>query len=89
MNSLGQCVVKAHFPKGNKELQVSLFQTVALMLFNDSSKLSLSDLKEGTGIEDKELRKTLQSLACGKVRVLNKVKNFFILSAKNPVFVCF
>ena len=26
-----------------------------------------------TGIEDVELRRTLQSLACGKVRVLNKV----------------
>ena len=25
-NSLGTCVVKAHFPKGTKELSVSLFQ---------------------------------------------------------------
>lgn len=50
-----------------------LLQTVVLMLFNDAEKLSFQDIKEATGIEDKELRRTLQSLACGKVRVLQKV----------------
>ncbi|KAG7019515.1 Cullin-4 [Cucurbita argyrosperma subsp. argyrosperma] len=72
-NSLGHCVLKAEFPKGKKELAVSLFQTVVLMLFNDAEKLSLQDIRESTGIEDKELRRTLQSLACGKVRVLQKM----------------
>jgi len=43
------------------------------MLFNDAEKLSFQDIKDSTGIEDKELRRTLQSLACGKVRVLQKV----------------
>ncbi|XP_028245115.1 cullin-4-like isoform X2 [Glycine soja] len=60
-NSLGHCVLKAEFPKGRKELAVSLFQ------------LSLQDIKDATGIEDKELRRILQSLACGKVRVLQKM----------------
>jgi cullin-4 len=46
------------------------------MLFNDAQKLSFIDIKESTGIEDKELRRTLQSLACGKVRVLQKVRLF-------------
>ncbi|KAL2524452.1 Cullin-4 [Abeliophyllum distichum] len=72
-NSLGHCVLKAEFPKGKKELAVSLFQTVVLMLFNDSRNLSFQDIKESTGIEDTELRRTLQSLACGKVRVLQKI----------------
>ncbi|CAI9782156.1 unnamed protein product [Fraxinus pennsylvanica] len=72
-NSLGQCVLKAGFPKGKKELAVSLFQAVVLMLFNDAQKLSFQDIKESTGIEDKELRRTLQSLACGKFRVLQKI----------------
>ncbi|CAM8996218.1 unnamed protein product [Rhodiola kirilowii] len=71
-NSLGHCVLKADFPKGKKELAVSLFQAVVLMLFNDADKLSFQDIKESSGIEDKELRRTLQSLACGKVRVLLK-----------------
>lgn len=72
-NSLGHCVLKADFPKGKKELAVSLFQAVVLMLFNDADKLSFQDIKDATGIEDKELRRTLQSLACGKVRVLQKL----------------
>nr|CAN75926.1 hypothetical protein VITISV_010491 [Vitis vinifera] len=75
-NSLGHCVLKAEFPKGKKELAVSLFQTVVLMLFNDAQKLSFQDIKDSTGIEDKELRRTLQSLACGKVRVLQKVRGY-------------
>jgi len=109
-NSLGHCVLKADFPKGKKELAVSLFQvhfhpifqcllvdtiwdqyyiyfvptyfccqSVVLMLFNDAQKLSFLDIKDSTGIEDKELRRTLQSLACGKVRVLQKVRSFFLL----------
>ncbi|KAI4365208.1 hypothetical protein MLD38_021214 [Melastoma candidum] len=72
-SSLGHCVLKAEFPKGKKELSVSLFQTVVLMLFNDAQKLSFQDMKESTGIEDKELRRTLQSLACGKLRVIQKI----------------
>ena len=42
------------------------------MLFNDVERLSLEEIAEATGIEDKELRRTLQSLACGKFRVLTK-----------------
>ncbi|XP_064971830.1 cullin-4-like [Musa acuminata AAA Group] len=72
-NSLGHCVLKAEFPRGKKELSVSLFQAVVLMLFNDTQRLSLQDIKDSTGIDDRELRRTLQSLACGKVRVLQKI----------------
>jgi cullin-4 len=39
-NSLGSCVLKASFPKGTKELSVSLFQAVVLCLFNDADTLS-------------------------------------------------
>lgn len=45
-------------------------QTVVLMLFNDVDTLSLEEIREATGVEDKELRRTLQSLACGKARFL-------------------
>ncbi|URE17705.1 Cullin family [Musa troglodytarum] len=72
-NSLGHCVLKAEFPRGKKELSVSLFQAVVLMLFNDTQRLSFQDIKDSTGIDDRELRRTLQSLACGKVRVLQKI----------------
>lgn len=70
--NLGHCVVKAAFKSINKELQVSLFQTMVLLLFNDSSKLSYGEIKELTSLEEMELKRTLLSLACGKARVLSK-----------------
>ena len=47
-------------------------QTVVMMLFNEADVLSLEDIAAASGIEDRELRRTLQSLACGKHRVLTK-----------------
>ena len=49
-----------------------LGQATVLMLFNDADEMALEDIAVATGIEDRELRRTLQSLACGKVRVLQK-----------------
>ncbi|KAI8802568.1 Cullin [Cladochytrium replicatum] len=71
-HSLGHCTVKASFPKGNKELSVSTFQCAVLLLFNSAATLSYQDIKEQTRLEDKELIRVLQSLACGKSRVLAK-----------------
>ncbi|CAO2622578.1 CUL4B [Lemmus lemmus] len=71
-STLGHCVLKAEFKEGKKELQVSLFQTLVLLMFNEGEEFSLEDIKQATGIEDGELRRTLQSLACGKARVLAK-----------------
>lgn len=52
---------------------MSLFQTVILLHFNDHKMLSYNELKAATGLEDQELARNLQSLACGKVRVLTKI----------------
>nr|CAG4641482.1 EOG090X01NX [Eurycercus lamellatus] len=70
--TLGFCVLRASFPTGMKELQVSLFQTLVLLLFNAADELPFEEIKAATNIEDAELRRTLQSLACGKARVLQK-----------------
>nr|CAG4645372.1 EOG090X01NX [Lynceus sp. MCZ IZ 141354] len=70
--TLGHCVLKASFPQGTKELQVSLFQTLVLLLFNQAEELSFDEIRSATNIEEGELRRTLQSLACGKARVLHK-----------------
>uniref|UniRef100_A0A8C7UQ77 Cullin 4B n=1 Tax=Oncorhynchus mykiss TaxID=8022 RepID=A0A8C7UQ77_ONCMY len=59
--------------RGKKELQVSLFQTLVLLMFNEGEEFTLEEIKLATGIEDGELRRTLQSLACGKARVIHKV----------------
>ncbi|KAJ8031251.1 Cullin-4B [Holothuria leucospilota] len=55
-----------------KELQVSLFQSLVLLLFNEADEYSLEDIEEATHIEKSELTRTLQSLACGKARVIIK-----------------
>ncbi|XP_074530531.1 cullin-4B [Halichoeres trimaculatus] len=72
-STLGHCVLKAEFKEGKKELQVSLFQTLVLLMFNEGEEFTLEEIKLATGIEDSELRRTLQSLACGKARVLHKI----------------
>ncbi|KAG2463701.1 CUL4B protein, partial [Polypterus senegalus] len=64
--------IMVQFKQGKKELQVSLFQTLVLLMFNEGEEFSLDEIKQATGIEDGELRRTLQSLACGKARVLSK-----------------
>lgn len=51
---------------------MSLFQTLVLLMFNEGDGFSFEDIRLATGIEDSELRRTLQSLACGKARVLLK-----------------
>uniref|UniRef100_A0A8C5GVD2 Cullin family profile domain-containing protein n=1 Tax=Gouania willdenowi TaxID=441366 RepID=A0A8C5GVD2_GOUWI len=70
--TLGHAVLKAEFKEGKKELQVSLFQTLVVLMFNEGEDFSMEEIRTATGIEEGELKRTLQSLACGKARVLNK-----------------
>ncbi|KAK9882645.1 hypothetical protein WA026_022514 [Henosepilachna vigintioctopunctata] len=69
---LGYCILKADFENGKKELQVSLFQTLILLLFNASAELCYTEIKELTNLDEVELNRTLISLTCGKSRVLLK-----------------
>ena len=64
----------AYFPLKKKELEVSLYQGLVLIGFNRSVRLTLPEIQSLTGIEDGELRRTLQSLANGVLgtRVLIK-----------------
>jgi cullin-4 len=72
-HNLSTVLLKASFPLcGLRELQVSLLQSIILMLFNDADELSYAEIKNGSGIADKELKPELQSLACGQIRVLSK-----------------
>ncbi|EST08365.1 Cullin, N-terminal [Kalmanozyma brasiliensis GHG001] len=77
-HSLGTLSITTQFDKaGVKELQVSTFQAIVLLLFNSLSageKLSYVDIRTQTGLNDQELKRTLQSLACGQIptRVLRK-----------------
>lgn len=52
-HSLAHCQVKAKFPKGNKELVVSSFQAIVLLLFNGlapDEHVDYEYLKEATGL---------------------------------------
>lgn len=68
----GSCRVKANFPEGTKFLELSLYQTIVMVLFNDADQLSYSEIADATGIEELPLKRTMLSLACGKARVLLK-----------------
>ncbi|KDN52792.1 Cullin-domain-containing protein [Tilletiaria anomala UBC 951] len=77
-HSLGNNTIIAEFPKaGQKELLVSTYQAVILTLFNgieSGKQLPYKDIAAQTGLEAVELKRSLQSLACGPIptRVLRK-----------------
>jgi Cullin family/Cullin protein neddylation domain len=78
-HALAHCQLKANYPRNTrKELVVSGFQAIVLLLFNDlptdntNAHLSYADIKSATSLPDPELERTLQSLACAKYRVLTK-----------------
>jgi cullin-4 len=83
-HNMAHCVIKAQFNRGPKELLVSSLQAAVLMLFNDvedsnaakdsktAGVLSYEQISQSTGLQGGELDRTLQSLACGRARVLTK-----------------
>ncbi|KAJ2812557.1 hypothetical protein H4S07_001314 [Coemansia furcata] len=70
--NLGTCLLKVEFDEGPKELSLTLVQGTVMLLFSERDVLSYEQIQENTGLEDVELMRTLQSLACGKCRVLAK-----------------
>jgi cullin-4 len=74
-HALAHSIVRAQFKKSSKELLVSAFQAIVLLLFNEveiDGHLSYTDIASATGLVDAELQRTLQSLACAKFRILTK-----------------
>lgn len=49
--TLGHCVLKACFDAGPKDLQVSLFQSLVLLLFNDCDTMTFEEIKAASLIE--------------------------------------
>lgn len=49
-----------------------IFQLLVLLMFSEGGRFSFEEIKMAMRIEDSELQRTLQSLACGKARVLVK-----------------
>ncbi|KAJ2221528.1 hypothetical protein GGF40_000363 [Coemansia sp. RSA 1286] len=70
--NLGTCLLKVSFDEGVKELQLSVIQGTIMLLFSEHDRLAYTEIRDSTGLEDNELKRALQSLACGKHRVLTK-----------------
>ncbi|KAJ6519453.1 Cullin-4B [Mycena sanguinolenta] len=71
--NVASATIIGHFKAGKKELSVSLHQATILLLFNTSTEMSFSEIFNEVQMVDSLLRLTLQSLACGKKKVLLKV----------------
>ncbi|KAL8371584.1 hypothetical protein RB595_001402 [Gaeumannomyces hyphopodioides] len=74
-HSLSHCVIRATFPKGLKELVMSAHQAAVLVLFNNvglDEPLTYGEIEKASLLTGNLLERTLQSLACGKARVLVK-----------------
>ena len=84
-NGLGNCILRASFPRinGPRELNVSLCQALVLLCFNLESdgediRLTIGVIMEKTGISDKgEAERVLQSLSMGRdgTQVLRRVES--------------
>jgi len=72
----GQCLLRANYCGGRKELVVSHFQALVLLCFNTSDHLSYDQLQERTQIPSAELQLTLQSLS------LHKTVKFLLKGSK-------
>ncbi|CAG8538243.1 8944_t:CDS:10, partial [Cetraspora pellucida] len=72
---LDRCTVEMTFKPKNVFIDLSLFSTLVLLLFNDlkpGSYLSYEEIKRQTGLETNELNRALQSLIFGKISLLVK-----------------
>jgi cullin 3 len=73
--SFGNADVRVAFKERKYDLNVSSLALVILLLFEDlgeGESLTYDKVKSVTKIPDSELRRNLQSLACGKLMVLRK-----------------
>jgi len=73
--SMGTADVRVQFKSRKHDLTVSTIALVILLLFEDLKEddfLMYEEIKTTTNISDNELSRNLQSLACGKYKVLKK-----------------
>jgi len=70
--NMGSAELKAQFPAKRHELNVSTYQMVTLLMFNDRSDISFKDMKEITLIPAADLKRNLMSLCNAKYKILNK-----------------
>ena len=70
--SLGFCNVIGKFDGGPIEMIATTYQTAILLLFNDSQRLTFSNIKTQLNFSEEEAVGLLYSLACAKYKILVK-----------------
>ncbi|TVU20870.1 hypothetical protein EJB05_30471 [Eragrostis curvula] len=70
--SLGNCNVLGLFEPKKIELIVTTYQAALLLLFNDSDRLSYSEIVTQLKLTDDDTVRVLHSLSCAKYKILNK-----------------
>ncbi|KAM9960053.1 hypothetical protein ACTFIW_007286 [Dictyostelium discoideum] len=70
--NMGTAEIKANFPSKSHELQVSSYQMVILLLFNDQSKLTFKEIADQTGIPTIDLKRNLLALTNPKNKILDR-----------------
>ncbi|EGG25040.1 cullin C [Cavenderia fasciculata] len=70
--NMGTAEIKASFPSKTHELQVSTYQMVILLLFNDTQKIGFKEIAETTGIPIPDLKRNLMALTSAKNKILEK-----------------
>ncbi|KAJ2740808.1 hypothetical protein GGI20_005605 [Coemansia sp. BCRC 34301] len=74
--AMGNADLKVHFGARTYELNVSTYQMLVLLLFTNGESsatvLTATEIQQQTHIPEEQLSRQLQSLACGKYRILNK-----------------
>ncbi|KAJ8440631.1 hypothetical protein Cgig2_031048 [Carnegiea gigantea] len=70
--SLGSCIVNGKFSQKTIELVLGTYQAATLLLFNTSDNLSYTEIGTTLNLADEDLTRVLQSLSCGKYKILNK-----------------
>ncbi|KAG0182293.1 Cullin-3 [Apophysomyces sp. BC1021] len=72
---MGTADIRAQFEQSKHMLNVSTYATIVLLLFNDVDEndcLTFEEIQAMTSIPDSDLKRTLQSLACAKYKVLKR-----------------
>ncbi|EGC36121.1 hypothetical protein DICPUDRAFT_151475 [Dictyostelium purpureum] len=70
--NMGTAELKANFPSKTHELQVSSYQMVILLHFNDSPRLSFKEISDLTAIPVLDLKRNLLALTNPKNKILEK-----------------
>jgi cullin 3 len=82
INSLGTADLICAFPSCKREINVSTFAMVLLLIFNERSSYSYEELAAETGIGPKDLLATLASLYIGKYKILLKNGDIYTFNDK-------